>query len=451
VLLLVFMNFLPYSKHMHILTAIPACFFRDHEKPILLPRETFEKGRKFGSSRVDELTWKDLYDGFSCTECGRCEMSCPASQTGKALNPRKVVHDVKVNLIRNAGVLKEGKEPLLPLIGEKEGEGTVSEEAIWDCTTCGACVEVCPVFIEQFPKLIKMRRHLVETEAKFPEELLNLFENVEQRSNPWGIAGSERAKWTSIMEVKPFEKGVTEYLFYVGCAGSFDTRAKHVAVAVATILDAAGISWGILGKDEKCCGDPARRLGNEYLFDKIARENVGTFIEKGVKKVIVLCPHCLTTLKNDYRQYGLELEVVHQAELINRLLASGRLKLKNAPDLGKIVFHDSCYMGRHNGIYDEPRQAIAAATGSAPAEFASNRRDSFCCGAGGGRMWMEEFIGTRINRTRVREGLAENPDTLCVTCPYCMTMFEDGLKDEGAGNVRVRDLAEIVAEGLRPV
>ena len=451
VALLVFMNFLPYSKHMHILTAIPNCYFRRFEQPNTMPREEFAPGKNYGADRVDQLTWKDLFDSYSCTECGRCQNACPASITGKPLNPRQVVHDLKMNLLANGPLLQKGRTPTLPLIGP-DGEGSVSEEAIWSCTTCGACMESCPVFIEQMPKLITLRRHLVEMKSRFPEELLNFFENMEQRSNPWGIAPSERTKWTSTMPVKSFEAGQTEYLLFVGCAGAFDSRQKHVTVALATILDRAGVSWGILGKDEKCCGDSLRRLGNEYVFDKMARENVKIFQEKGVKKVITPCPHCFSTLKNDYRQYGLEVEVVHHSQLIQELLASGSLKLtRQVADMGKVVFHDSCYLGRHNEVYDAPREAVRAATGSAPAELERNRDNSFCCGAGGGRMWMEEHSGTRINHNRVQEALAQNPDTVCVSCPYCMTMFEDGIKDEKAEQVRVKDIAEIVAEGLRPV
>jgi len=248
------------------------------------------------------------------------------------------------------------------------------------------------------------------------------------------IAPADRTKWSATLDVKPFEAGKTEYLFYIGCAGSFDSRSKHVTVAMTQILDAAGISWGILGKEEKCCGDSLRRLGNEYVFDKMARENVALFREKGVTKVITQCPHCFTTLKNDYRQYGLELEVMK----LNR----------QVKDLGNIVFHDSCYLGRHNGIYDAPRTVIARATGSAPTEMERNRENSFCCGAGGGRMWLEEHQGERINLTRVREALEKAPDTICVTCPYCMTMIEDGLKDLKAAQVRVKDIAEVVAEGM---
>ncbi|KAB0671850.1 4Fe-4S dicluster domain-containing protein [Oryzomonas sagensis] len=444
--LLLFMCYLPHSKHMHILTAIPNCFFRRLEKPNTQPREEFVSGNTFGVAQADRFTWKDLLDSMACTECGRCQKVCPANITGKPLNPRAVVHDIKVNLLENGALLKQGATPATPLIGDG-GEGSVAEEVIWGCTTCGACMEVCPVFIEQMPKIVKMRRHLVENEARFPEELLNLFENMEGRSNPWGIAPSERTKWCAQMEVKPFDKNTTEYLLYVGCAGSFDSRSKHVSVALAQLLDKAGVSWGILGKDEKCCGDSLRRLGNEYVFDRMAKENVRIFTERGVKKVITQCPHCFSTLKNDYRQYGLELEVIHHSEFLRNLVQDGHLKLEGtSAELGATVFHDSCYLGRHNDVYDAPREVIELATGAAPAEMERNRNNAFCCGAGGGRMWMEEHTGERINLTRVREALEEKPDTICVSCPYCLTMFEDGLKDVKADSVKVRDVAEVLAE-----
>ena len=446
--LMAFICYLPNSKHMHILTAIPNCLFHRLEKPNTQPRENFTPGNTFGIDRVDRYSWKDLLDSFSCTECGRCQKVCPASITGKPLNPRAVIHDIKINLLENGTALKSGGTLQLPLIGEN-GEGSISEESIWGCTTCGACMEACPVFIEQMPKIIELRRHLVESDAKFPEELLNLFENMEGRSNPWGIAPSERTKWCSQLDVKPFEKGTTEYLFYVGCAGSFDSRAKHVSVALTQLLDKAGISWGILGKDEKCCGDSLRRLGNEFVFDKMAKENVAMFIERGVTKVITQCPHCFSTLKNDYRQYGLELEVIHHSELLRNLVRDGRLTVSNATnEMGATVFHDSCYLGRHNDVYDAPREVLAAATGTVPVEMERSRGNAFCCGAGGGRMWMEEHVGERINITRVKEALEQKPDTICVACPYCMTMFEDGLKDVKADNVRVRDVAEVMAEAV---
>jgi Fe-S oxidoreductase len=263
------------------------------------------------------------------------------------------------------------------------------------------------------------------------------------------MAPTERTKWAADIDVKPFEAGRTEYLFYVGCAGAFDSRNRHTTVSLARILDKSGISWGILGREEMCCGDSLRRLGNEYVFDRMAKTNLKMFAEKGIRKIITQCPHCYTTLKNDYAQYGSNLEVVHHTEFIQKLLLENKLPLKNADELGKVLYHDSCYLGRYNSIFDAPRQVISRATGEAPAEMERNRESGFCCGGGGGRMWMEEQQGKLINVARVEEALQEVPDTICVACPYCMTMFEDGLKDKEADErVRVLDLAEIVARAL---
>ena len=445
VVLLTFLNYLPYSKHMHVLASIPNCFFKSLEKIKTQPREEFNRENTFGVGQVDQFTWKGLFDSYACTECGRCSDVCPATFTGKPLEPRLVVHDIKVNLLNSRA---KNSGAALPLIGG-DGEGSVSEEVLWECTTCGACMEVCPVFIEHVPRIVDMRRYLVEMKAKFPEELLTLFENMEQRSNPWGIAPAERTKWAADITVQPFESGRTEYLFYVGCAGAFDARNRHTTLSLAKILDKSGISWGTLGRDELCCGESVRRLGNEYVFDRMARENIKMFAEKGIKKIITQCPHCYSTFKNDYKQYGAELEVVHHTEFINSLIKDGKLKLKASGDLGNVVFHDSCYLGRYNLIYDAPRQVVAAATGKAPTEMERHRDKGFCCGAGGGRMWMEEKEGTLINVARVEEALEKKAETVCVCCPYCMTMFDDGLKDKGAADkVQVLDLAEIVARAL---
>jgi len=448
--LLAFLNFLPYSKHMHILTAIPNVFLKSLNGTNAQPREEFVEGNSFGAQSVDRLSWKDLLDAFSCTECGRCQQVCPAACTGKQLNPRLLIHAIKENLLKNGAVLRKGSSmpKVAPLIGAGE-EGANSENALWSCTSCGACMQACPVFIEHLPKIVKMRRHLVQMEAKFPEELLNLFENMEQRSNPWGMAPAERSKWSSQLTLNPYRAGETEYLLFVGCSGAFDARNKQVTVALTRVLDAAGVSYGILGKEELCCGESVRRLGNEYLFEMMAKQSVKLFQDKGVTKVITQCPHCFNTLKNDYRQYGLELEVVHHSELINELLASGKLSLNaKAADLGRTVFHDSCYLGRHNGVFEAPREVIRRATGNAVIELDRKREEAFCCGAGGGRMWMEEHEGTPINRSRVREALGQKPATICVSCPFCMTMFEDGLKDVSGNKTQVKDLAEVVAAGL---
>jgi len=449
VVLLGFLNYLPYSKHMHILTSIPNLFFRSLTKVNTQPREQFKQGYTFGAGQIDQFTWKGLFDSYSCTECGRCSDVCPATNTGKLLNPRLVIHDIKVNLLKNGPLITRKKETNLPLIGGGEA-GSVAEESIWACTTCGACMEVCPVFIEHVPRIVDMRRNLVEIKAKFPDELLAFFENMEQRSNPWGIVPAERVKWATEMDIKPFEAGKTEYLFYVGCAGAFDARSRRVTIAISKILNAGGISWGILGKDELCCGDSLRRLGNEFVFDRMVRENIKLFEEKGIKKIITQCPHCYSTLKNDYRQYGMELDVIHHTELLGNLIKAGKLSLNGSRDLGNVVFHDSCYLGRYNGIYEAPREVIASAIGRVPAEMSRNRERSFCCGAGGGRMWMEESTGKRINVERVEEALNKDPKTICVCCPYCMTMFEDGLKEKNADSrIQVLDLAEVVARALK--
>jgi Fe-S oxidoreductase/nitrate reductase gamma subunit len=449
IVLLSFLNYLPYSKHMHILTSIPNVYWRNLTGSTAPKPEEFKKGNSYGVGQVDQFTWKNLLDSYSCTECGRCSDSCPATKTNKPLNPRLVMHDIKVNLLKNGPGLVNKKNATLALIGDKK-EGSIEEEVIWDCTTCGACVDICPVFIEQFPRIVDMRRHLVQMQSKFPQELLNFFENMEQRSNPWGIAPSDRIKWATDLKVKPFEAGKTEYLFYVGCFGSFDSRAKQVTVAITKILDAAGVSWGVLGKDEKCCGESLRRLGNEYVFDRMARENIKQYQDKGVTKIITECPHCFTVLKNEYPQYGAKFEVMHHTELINQLIKDGKLKLNGLLDLGNLVFHDSCYLGRHNNIYEAPRAAVTAATGKAPIEMGRNHNRGFCCGAGGGRMWLEESAGKRINIERTEEALKSDPKTICVACPYCMVMFEDGLKDKAADTkVQVLDVAEIVAKALK--
>jgi len=458
VILLFFLNYIPYSKHLHILTAIPNCFFKSFSFVNTLPRMTFKKGLSFGISKVVQFSWKDLLDFFSCTECGRCQAACPATNTGKVLNPKLVIHQGKLNLLANgkailssrpADTLASAPEDvpmIVPLINQREE--SVPMDAIWACTTCGACMEKCPVFIEHVPKLLWMRRHLVMEKASFPEELISFFENSEQRFNPWGIAPSERAKWTQGLDVKILSGGANvEYLFYVGCAGAFDSRNRHVAVAVTKILNAANLSWGILGTEEKCCGDSHRRLGNEYVFDQLAHDNVELFKKYKIKKIITYCPHCFSTLKNDYKQYDTDLEVIHHSQLICELLQRGKIPLKAKTD-GKTVIHDSCYLGRYNEIYREPREILTCASGGIPPlEMQRRRNKSFCCGAGGGRMWMEESVGKRIYLERTQEALKTNPSTIAVACPYCMTMFEDGVKDEKVQeSVKVKDIAEIVAD-----
>lgn len=458
--LLFFLNYLPYSKHLHVLTAIPACFFRSPQLVSILPRLSFRKGERFGISKVIQFRWKDLLDFMSCTECGRCQAVCPAHNTQKPLNPKEVVHQGKLNIIKNGDAVRASRpadmlasapveaDMAVPLINGHEE--SVSKDAIWACTTCGACMQVCPVFIEHAPKIVEMRRHLVMEKADFPKELITFFENSEQRSNPWGIAPTDRGKWAHELAVPVLsEKVKADYLFYVGCAGAFDSRARQVTVALTKILNAAGLSWGILGNEEKCCGDSLRRLGNEYVFEKMVLQNIEVFRKHGIGKIITYCPHCYTTLKNDYRQYGFNAEVIHHTQLIDSLIKQGKLKAAGHSHNGSVAIHDSCYLGRYNKIYEEPREIIRACTGSAPIEMERTGEKSFCCGAGGGRMWMEELIGKRIYLERTKEALRKNPSTIAVACPYCLTMFEDGVKDEKAADrTKVKDIAEIVVESM---
>jgi Fe-S oxidoreductase len=460
--LLFFLNYLPYSKHLHILTAIPNCFFRSFSFVKTMPRLTFRKGLAFGVSKIVQYSWKDLFDFLSCTECGRCQAACPAHNTNKPLNPKEVVQQGKVNLLlsgkailasRPADTLASAPEdapmavPLItPIDNEKDG---VSVQSIWDCTTCGACMVTCPVFIEHVPKLLSLRRHLVMEKARFPSELIPLFENLEQRFNPWGIAPSERTKWVQELSVPLFSESARfEYLFFVGCAGAFDSRNRQVTAAIVRILNEAKISWGILGNEEKCCGDSLFRLGNEYVFDQLVRNNVELFSRHGIRKIITYCPHCFSTLKNDYRQFGVDLEVIHHSQFIHDLLKQRRITL-SAPTGQTAIFHDSCYLGRYNDIYTQPREILEAAFGKAPKEMDRRREKSFCCGAGGGRMWMDESIGKRICVERTQEALKEDPSTIAVACPYCMAMFEVGVKDEKREDkVSIKDVAEIVSESM---
>lgn len=445
-LILGLMNYLPFGKHMHIITAIPNCLWGSLEKVNTVPREEFAVENSYGVKEVNDFSWKDLVDSFTCTECGRCQNECPATDTGKALVPRALIEQIKYNLVANQKDLKAGNPVSFSLVGD--GAKSISKDAIWDCLTCGSCMQQCPVLIEHVPKIIKMRRNLVQMDSDFPEELLSLFENMENRSNPWGMAPSDRDKWVGDLDVPMYDKN-TEYLFYVGCAGSFDARARQVTTSLVKILNAAGISYGILGKNELCCGDSVRRLGNEYVFDQMATKNTEMFKELGVKKIITACPHCFTTVLNDYKQYGLELEVHHHSIFINKLIEEGKLDLKDTPFKGKnLVYHDSCYLGRHNDVYDAPRNVLSTITGKELREMDKNRENAYCCGAGGGRMWLEEMTKKRVNVERTKQALNTAPHTVAVACPFCLTMFEDGTKDLGIANVPVKDIAEVVATAL---
>ncbi|HPU30785.1 MAG TPA: (Fe-S)-binding protein [Syntrophorhabdaceae bacterium] len=459
-LFLFFLIFIPYSKHLHILASLPNCFFRNFSFPKSLPRMRFSKDISYGVSKITQFNWKDLLDLLACTECGRCLTSCPANIAGKEINPKEMIHHLKKNLMENGShIIKSrpfdtiGRPPEdveLPVALIGNGDMSIKEEMVWDCTTCGACVENCPVFIEHFPKLLNIRRHLIMEEVKFPEELISFFENIEARSNPWGLAPSERGKWAQGLNIPTFSSNEGhEYLIYAGCMGSFDTRTKKILISLVSILNKVGISYGILGSEEMCCGDAVRRLGNEYVFDSMAIKNVNLFKKLGVKNIITICPHCYNTLKNDYKAFGADYEVFHHTEILDKLNKKYIFKPNKALKDERIVFHDSCYLARYNNIIEEPRRLIEIITGKPPIEMEKNKKDGFCCGAGGGRMWLEDDADTRINRERAKQAIKENPTIIATSCPFCITMFEDALKEQKDWeNIRVMDVGEFYIEGI---
>lgn len=428
-----FLAYLPHSKHLHILTAaVNVWMARTRARGRLEPLrfDVPDDQLRFGVATVADLSRKQVVDAFSCTECGRCQDACPAYATGKALSPKLVVMGVRDQLFARSA------EPIV-------GAG-VPEEMIWDCVTCGACVEACPVSIEHVDTIVDLRRSRLMVDAQFPAEAEPMLRDLERAANPWGKPQTERAAWAEALGVRVLEPGepAPEYLYWVGCAASFDERARASAESTAKLLLKAGVDVAILGPREACTGDPARRIGNEYVFQSYAEQNVATLNAQGVRKIVASCPHCFNALANEYGDFGGSYEVVHHSELLARLLREGRL----APRAGakEITYHDSCYLARHNDVLDEPR-ALVAAVGR-PVEMERRGRKTFCCGAGGARMWMEER-GSRINAERVREAAATGADTLAVACPFCTVMLDDGVRDAGAG-LRVADVATLLAEAV---
>jgi Fe-S oxidoreductase/nitrate reductase gamma subunit len=458
-----FIGYLPFSKLHHIITATLNIYFRSLKQdaavamtPINFEDETQET---FGVSSVEEYSWKNLFDTDACIRCGRCQDNCPAYLTGKPLSPKKILQDIKGALLEKAPTLIMAKEnQQSPRIGFIEtasvsdvkeraliGE-VVTEEEIWACTTCRSCMEQCPIFVEHIPKILELRRNLVLMESNFPKEVQLTFRNMENNGNPWGISWSNRADWCKDLGVTTMaEDSDVEILFWPGCAGAFDDRSKKVATAMTKILQKAGVTFSILGTEEKCCGDSARRIGNEYLFQTLAMQNIETLISYNVKRIVTSCPHCFNTLKNEYPQFGGKFEVIHHTEFIAKLIRQGRLNIAE-PLNTSITYHDSCYLGRYNHIYSAPREIMSAIPGLEVLEMDRSFETSFCCGAGGGRMWMEEVIGERINEVRTLDALKTRSKIVATACPYCLTMIEDGIKaHDTTEKVRVVDLAELVA------
>jgi Fe-S oxidoreductase len=442
--ILTFLAYLPYSKHLHIGTAAINVWFgrtaaRGRLEPLRFDDPDIpEDELRFGAGTAKDLTWKQLLDTFSCTECGRCQDACPAFATGKTLSPKLVIMGLRDQVFADSGLAgRDDPTPLVPT--------AVPEESVWDCVTCGACVQACPVSIEHIDHIVDLRRHLVMVESSFPSEAEPMLRDVERASNPWGHAQSGRAEWAAALGIRVLEPGdaAPEYLYWVGCASSFDERAKRTAEATATLLQKAGVEFAILGPRESCTGDPARRMGNEYVFQALAEQNVATLNEAGVTKIIANCPHCFNTLANEYPDFGGRYEVIHHSELLARLVRDGKLTPARQEGLN-ITYHDSCYLARHNDVLAPPRDLVAAVGN--PVEMERSGKQTFCCGAGGAHMWMEERAGA-INVERVREAAGTGAGTLAVACPYCTVMLDDGVQSTG-DQLRVVDVATLLAEAV---
>lgn len=460
-LILGFMNFLPYGKHFHILTAIPNIFLRNQKPLGQLTKIDFtdESKTQFGVDHVEQFTWKNYFDWFSCTECGRCTSHCPASNSDKPLDPKQLTINLRNFLYEKSKHLVDNHEghydgpkdeagyipDSYPLISEASG---ITHDVLWSCTTCRACEEACPVFIEYVQEIVDMRRNLVLMQGAFPAELQTVFQNMERNGNPWGIGFSERANWAKDMGVTTLaENANVEYLYFVGCAGAFDDKNKKVTQALAGLMQQAGVSFGILGQEEKCNGDSARRLGNEYLAQTLIQDNVATFNKYNVKKVIASCPHCFNTIQNEYPQFGGNFEVVHHSELLHSLIKDGILKPRKAIDK-TITYHDSCYLGRYNDIYDAPREILEAIPGLTVVEMEHSKDAGRCCGAGGGRMWMEEKLGKRVNQMRLADAKDTAAQTVATACPFCKTMISDAIQETGSSNMSTQDIVELLAESV---
>ena len=478
-----FLVYLPGSKHLHIATSFFNIYFRKLKPRGELPKMDLEADdATFGVRTLADLGWRDLLDGFTCTECGRCQQACPAWNTGKPLNPKTFVMG-----LRDMSVEAEAGLPLIPnspIVRETYGlddsvkperlmhpivDDAIPFDAVWDCVTCGACVEACPVLIEHVDKIVGLRRNLVLEDSKFPPELNLTFRNMEGVGNPWGQPPSTRTDWTRGL---PFEVptvaslaaagrlGEVDVLYWVGCAAAFDERNRKVARAFATCLNAAGVRFAILGQEESCTGDPARRMGNDYVFQMLATSNVETLnrYRMGERTIVTACPHCFNSIGNEYGQLGGSFRIVHHSAYLKELIGSGRLRVADGGADGttarSVTLHDSCYLTRYNGVVEEPREVLGAVPGVALVEMEKRGTNTFCCGAGGGRMWMEETRGTRINAARTEQALATGASAVATECPYCMTMLKDGLAaapGNEAGTVQAIDIAELLAESLAPI
>jgi Fe-S oxidoreductase len=454
-----FLVLLPLGEHFHIVTALPALFFRrgrpGHAVPKvdlspLLDDAADASELKVGARTAADLSWKDAFDAFTCTECGRCKDACPAFQTGKPLSMKGVNDSLKHHLLQQRAALVSGDaaamEKLPALVGD-----VISEDTLWSCTTCGYCEAACPIELELLPKFYKLRQHRVMMDGEFPAELKNVFDAYEATSNPWGLPADTRGDWANGLGVPVIrsadDMARVDWLFYVGSAESFDQNGQKIARAFVDILREAGVTFGILGAQEPTTGECVRRAGNEMLFQQLAATLVETFNALGVKRIVTCDPHAFNSLRNEYPDFGGTWEVFHHTQLIDRLLADRRLTVR--PTHERVLLHDPCYLGRHNGEFEAPRSVLAQVAKDSLLEFPLHREKSMCCGAGGARMWMEEHIGTRINVARVEQGLAQQPQVIATACPYCSIMLGDGLKTKNLNeSIQTRDVAELVQAAM---
>ena len=449
-LVLLFLNLLPRSKHFHIITAIPNIFFRSLDKPGRLA--PVAASAPIGISRMEHFSWKAILDFYTCTECGRCSDNCPAHKTGKILSPKHLTLDLRNHLFSREKEFLDGKEhPAINLAPD-----VIHPDVLWACTTCRACEEQCPVFISYVDKIVDMRRALVMVRSEFPETLQKPFQGMEVNGNPWNLSRMDRAEWSDGLELKTLaEHPKAEVLYWVGCAASYDERAKKTARSVAKLLKSAGVDFAILGQEESCTGDPARRAGNEVLFAQLAEANAGVLNrykeQGGMKTVITACPHCFNTLKNEYPDFGVKLEVVPHSDYLLGLVAQGKLT-PSEPVRGRVAYHDSCYLGRYNGIYESPREILRRIPGVELVEVEYwNKSRGLCCGAGGAQMWMEEQNTNRVNVKRTLQLVDTGAKTIASACPFCMTALTDGLESQSLETeIAQMDVAEILEKSCVP-
>lgn len=458
-----FMVYVPRSKHAHLIWAPVNFFFQKGTPKGAIPFLDTENAPVWGATAVQDFTWKNHLDGLSCIECGRCTIECPANRTGKALDPKKIMTDLKHSLMEKMDVFEEAKkagksdEELMADPELRVIDNYTTQEELWACTTCYACVEACPVGNNQVDAILSMRRALVLNEGQLPGELSGALANIENQSNPWGVGAHKREEWAEGLDIKTMaeykEAGEEpDILFWVGCAGAFDDRNKKIVQSFAKIMQKADVKFGILGQEENCTGDSARRAGNEYLYQMLADTNIQTMNGYGVKKIVTTCPHCFNTLQNEYPQMGGEYDVQHHTTYLNNLLSENKLNVDKtkAEELGKMTYHDSCYLGRYNNNYDAPREVLSKTSGSNVLEPVDNKVNGLCCGAGGAQMWKEEEEGSdRVNLKRSDQLMATEAKTIASACPFCITMVSDGVKTrEKEESVKTLDVAEIVEKTL---